>query len=113
MLRTDDALKVEKEDIRMNGDGKYELTYKYQRKRFNIVFSYTIPAVYNGILTRYLKELSPRKPVKGKARPRLLRNWNLNGKHHAQNAGRHTIDGVAKEAAKYLGKDPKIFSGHS
>ena len=58
LLRVDDVLKIELEDIKMNKDGKYEVNFIYQRKRFNIEFIYNIPKIYTHHITNYIKELS-------------------------------------------------------
>lgn len=40
------VLKIEVKDVKMNNEGKYEIRFFYQRKRYNNGFRYTIPYIY-------------------------------------------------------------------
>ena len=97
----------------MNKDGKYEVSFIYQRKRFNSGFTYSIPKIYTHLITNYIKELAPYKPKKLEGEPRFLRNWNVRAKTRIQNTDRNVIDRVTKDAAEYLGYDKAHYSGHS
>ena len=112
LLRVDDVLKIQVKDVKLNKEGKFEISFFYQRKRFNNGFTYTIPAIYTHLITRYIKELKPQVPNQ-KKNLRFLKNWNVRGKTRIQNAGRNFVDRVAKDAAEYLGYDPSTYSGHS
>ena len=51
LLRVDNSLKIKRKDLKLNKEGKFEVNFIYERKRFNSGFTYTIPKIYTHLIT--------------------------------------------------------------